>query len=113
MGVADTEITPLEVEAQAQDSDADAKYVKRQSGFQRSLKRFFPSAFQPTLPVTTRRVLHKCLFLRFYISQQDPSSYIRDVNMAFRIGLLAVFPIFETPSVWDTYIQRYRLVNLV
>ena len=57
MGVADAEISPLEVEAQAQDTDADAKYVKRQSGFQRSLKRLFPSAFKPTLPVTTRRAL--------------------------------------------------------
>lgn len=54
MGVADTEITPLEVEAQDQDTDADTKYIKRQSALQRSLKRLIPSAFQPTLPVTTR-----------------------------------------------------------
>ena len=36
------------------DADNDAKYVKRQSALQRSMKRFFPAAFQPTLPVTTR-----------------------------------------------------------
>ena len=37
-----------------EDGDADAKYVKRQSALQRSIKRFLPAAFQPTLPVTTR-----------------------------------------------------------
>ena len=36
------------------DGDNDAKYVKRQSALQRGIKRFFPVAFQPTLPVTTR-----------------------------------------------------------
>ena len=54
VGVADAEIRPMGVEGADDDADNDAKYVKRQSSLQRSIKRFFPSAFQPTLPVTTR-----------------------------------------------------------
>ena len=54
VGVADTEITALEVEAQEEDTNADSKYVKRQSALQRTLKRLIPPSFQPALPITTR-----------------------------------------------------------
>ncbi|EIE25417.1 hypothetical protein COCSUDRAFT_40666 [Coccomyxa subellipsoidea C-169] len=36
------------------EGDAGAKYAKRSSGIRRSLQRFFPSFFQPGLPVTNR-----------------------------------------------------------
>ncbi len=53
------------------DADNDAKYVKRQSALQRSIKRFFPAAFQPTLPVTTR-----------YASQADRPTVVADASDA-------------------------------
>ncbi len=56
VGVADAEIRPIGVDGAPpdEDGDNDAKYVKRQSALQRGIRRFLPSAFQPTLPVTTR-----------------------------------------------------------
>ncbi|KAL4858541.1 hypothetical protein ACK3TF_001501 [Chlorella vulgaris] len=55
MGVADTEITTAQ--SGRLDPDADsAKYVRRQTSMQRTLKRAFPSLFQGNgaLPVTTK-----------------------------------------------------------
>ncbi len=36
------------------EGDIGQKYAKRSSGIRRSLQRFFPSFFQPGLPVTSR-----------------------------------------------------------
>mmetsp|Transcript_5962 Transcript_5962/g.17059 ORF Transcript_5962/g.17059 Transcript_5962/m.17059 type:complete len:235 (-) Transcript_5962:212-916(-) len=52
VGVADTEIAPAG--PRDTDGDDDAKYARRNTALQRSLKRVFPSFFQPSLPVTMR-----------------------------------------------------------
>lgn len=54
VGVADTEIRPAEARGGGGDEGGDCKYVKRNTALKRSLKRVFPSLFQPSLPVTAR-----------------------------------------------------------
>jgi hypothetical protein len=51
VGVADTEIRPA---AAPHDDEGDEKYIKRNTAMKRSLQKFFPSMFQPGLPVTSR-----------------------------------------------------------
>lgn len=51
VGVADTEIRPA---AAPHDDEGDEKYIKRNTAMKRSLQKFFPSMFQPSLPVTYR-----------------------------------------------------------
>lgn len=36
------------------EGDMGRKYAKRSSGLQRTLQRFMPALFQPSLPVTTK-----------------------------------------------------------
>lgn len=56
VGIADTEISPAMSTHLDRESDADAKYAKRQTSLRRTLQRVFPSLFQQTLPVTTKDV---------------------------------------------------------
>ncbi len=64
------------------EGDAGAKYAKRSSGIRRSLQRFFPSFFQPGLPVTNR--------------------YAADIYAPF--GLMqagAIVPVTVTGALWE------------
>jgi hypothetical protein len=54
VGVADTEITPAMSNQLDVETDSNAKYAKRQTDFQRTLKRVFPNLFQQQLPMTTK-----------------------------------------------------------
>lgn len=55
VGISDTEITPVLSGQLDADADDDAKYAKKQSGIQLSMKRAFPGLFrQNSLPLTTR-----------------------------------------------------------
>lgn len=42
------------------EGDAGQKYAKRSSSIRRSLQRFFPSFFQPGLPITNRYAAATC-----------------------------------------------------
>ena len=54
MGVADVSEGGNAAACGDGEGDMGAKYAKRSSGIRRSLQRFFPSLFAPSLPVTTR-----------------------------------------------------------
>lgn len=57
VGVADTEISAEQSGWLEEDADSDAKYAKRQTSLQRTIKRVFPSLFaSQSLPVTSRDV---------------------------------------------------------
>lgn len=51
VAAADTASSSLDV-----DGDGDAKYIKRNNMLRRTLQSMFPTAFAPTLPVTTKDV---------------------------------------------------------
>lgn len=54
IGVADAEIMPSSRPDPGGEADSEMKYVKRSNALRRTLLRFFPSFFKPTLPVTTK-----------------------------------------------------------
>lgn len=55
LGTVDSEISPQLNSELENDADGHAKYVKRQTSVQRTLRRVFPSLFaQSSLPVTTK-----------------------------------------------------------